>query len=232
MQGPKPKPAEPAKAPKPDKAPGKDTTAEPRAKKAPAKKAAAEKEETTDAASSTTEPAPVTSETAPVETPTTEPSAAPSAPTPADCPPHRPNRMPNIAAILTIGRPDARKGFRPSHWAYLLEGKHPMWFVTTTPAFPGELGFKRVWVTRRDTVVDGAMAMVAVVVEGIPTIVQRIDPATDEQVDWWIAKSWTSPSFPARTKATSTASTSQSGTASTSWPPCCLVRYFWGKSRT
>ena len=58
-----------------------------------------------------------------------------------------------------------------------------MWFITTTPAFPGELGFKRVWVTRRDTVVDDAMAMVAVVVEGIPTIVQRVAPATDEQVD-------------------------------------------------
>jgi len=91
--------------------------------------------------------------------------------------------MPNITAFLTIGRPDARNGFRPSYWAYLVDAKHPMWFITTTPAFPGELGFKRVWVTRRDTVVDDAMAMVAVVVEAIPAIVQRVDSATDEQVD-------------------------------------------------
>jgi hypothetical protein len=82
--------------------------------------------------------------------------------------------MPNITAYLTIGKVEPVEGFVPTHWAYLIEGIRPIWYIAPAGLFSDYPKFKSTWPTSPGTVVDDAMAMVATVVEELPCLVELV----------------------------------------------------------
>lgn len=58
----------------------------------------------------------------------------------------------------------------PTHWAYLVEGERHEWHIAPVGIFTKENLFKSRWITSEATVVHDAMAMVATVVEQLPSI--------------------------------------------------------------
>src|SRR5438045_3980309 len=88
--------------------------------------------------------------------------------------------MPNITAYLTAGSADPRQMFVPTHWAYLVEGTRPTWFIAPAGLFAELPMFRSTWPTSPETVIDDAMLMVATVVEELPCLAKIIDTVTDQ----------------------------------------------------